>query len=111
MKRIALQSTSARSLALFGLVALVLGCVSHADAVPQINVQVGDDGDSSGLPLTLKIVLLMTVLSLAPALAVLVTSFTRIVIVFSFLKVFFDRPFLVVLVNERTPPRQFEIMI
>jgi flagellar biosynthetic protein FliP len=47
---------------------------------------VGEDGSEQGLPMTLKIVALMTVLSLAPAFAVLVTSFTRIVIVFSFLK-------------------------
>ncbi|MFH1278427.1 MAG: flagellar type III secretion system pore protein FliP [Candidatus Eisenbacteria bacterium] len=66
--------------------ALLALAAAPAFAIPQINLQVGDDGDPSGLPMTLKIVLFMTVLSLAPAFAVLVTSFTRIVVVFSFLK-------------------------
>ncbi len=66
--------------------ALVFAVAPAAHAIPQISLQVGDGGDESGLPMTLKIVALMTVLSLAPAFAVLVTSFTRIVIVFSFLK-------------------------
>lgn len=55
-------------------------------AIPEISLQIGEGDDASTLPMTLKIVLLMTVLSLAPALAVLMTSFTRIVVVFSFLK-------------------------
>ncbi len=61
--------------------ALLALSAAPALAIPEINLQVGDDGDATGLPMTLKIVLLMTVLSLAPAFAVLVTSFTRIVIV------------------------------
>jgi flagellar biosynthetic protein FliP len=67
-------------------VAAVLGAATVAHAVPQIHLDVDDSGDPSSLPLTLKIVLLLTVLSLAPALAVLMTSFTRIVVVLSFLK-------------------------
>lgn len=65
---------------------LGLGLVSVAHAIPQISVQVGDDGEAAGLPMTLKIVALTTVLTLVPALAMLLTSFTRIVIVLSFLK-------------------------
>jgi len=38
------------------------------------------------LSLSLKLLLLLTVLSLAPALMVMVTSFTRLVVVFSFLR-------------------------
>ncbi|MCP4572100.1 MAG: flagellar type III secretion system pore protein FliP [bacterium] len=41
---------------------------------------------AAGMDSALKIVLLMTVLSLAPALLILVTSFTRIVIVLGFLR-------------------------
>jgi len=65
---------------------LLAGTERPCDAVPQISLEVGDGEDASALPLTLKIVLLLTVLSLAPAFAILVTSFTRIVVVFSFLK-------------------------
>ncbi len=66
-------------------VVLAVG-VSPACAIPQISLEVGDGSGPSGLPLTLKIVLLLTVLSLAPGFVVLVTSFTRIVVVLSFLK-------------------------
>ena len=45
----------------------------------------GSDG-VAGMDSALKIVLLMTVLSLAPAFLVLLTSFTRIVIVLGFLR-------------------------
>lgn len=41
-------------------------------------------GDPQSLPVTLQIVALMTLLSLAPALVIMVTSFTRILIVLSF---------------------------
>lgn len=68
------------------LLGLLLFAASDATALPQINVQLGEDGETAGLPLTLKILALTTVLTLAPALAMLLTSFTRIVIVFSFLK-------------------------
>ena len=47
----------------------------------------GDDGASAGgLSATLSIVLLLTVLSLAPAILVMCTSFTRIVVVLSLLR-------------------------
>lgn len=73
-------------LVLGGAIALILTSASVAWAIPQISLEVGEEDGTSGLPLTLKIVLLLTVLSLAPAFAVLVTCFTRIVVVFSFLK-------------------------
>jgi len=75
-----------RLLPFLAAVLLVLLWTGAAEAIPEISLQVGDEGDGEGLPLTLRIVLLMTVLSLAPAFAVLVTCFTRIVVVFSFLK-------------------------
>ncbi len=54
-------------------------------AGPRISLTLG--GAARGrLDVALEIVLLMTVLSLAPALLVLLTSFTRIVIVFGFLR-------------------------
>ncbi len=72
------------ALALFAVVAS--GLATAASALPQVQLQIGEDDDATGLPMTLKIVLFMTVLSLAPALAVLTTCFTRIVVVFAFLK-------------------------
>lgn len=51
--------------------------------LPGLSIQVGG-GEGPGL--AMQIILLLTVLSLAPALFVMVTSFTRIVIVLAFLR-------------------------
>ncbi len=54
--------------------------------IPKITVEVGKAQNSDDLAVTLQILLLMTVLSLAPAIIILTTSFTRIIVVFHFLK-------------------------
>ncbi|MGI6096680.1 MAG: flagellar type III secretion system pore protein FliP [Dethiobacteria bacterium] len=55
--------------------------------IPDINLQVGEAGDDpAALVGTLRLLLLLAVLSLAPAFIVLMTSFTRIVIVLSFVR-------------------------
>ncbi len=51
---------------------------------PGISLQVGDGERKFSLPL--KIIFFLTLLSLAPAFMIMVTSFTRIVVVLSFLK-------------------------
>jgi flagellar biosynthetic protein FliP len=61
-------------------------------------VQVNGAGDVGKLPTTLRIVVLLTVLSLVPAIAVMATSFTRIVVVLSFLKQAIGQ--------QQTPPNQ-----
>jgi len=59
---------------------------AHAEALPDISINVGgSDSESSGTG-TVTILLLITVLSIAPAILVLMTSFTRIVIVLGFVK-------------------------
>ena len=76
-----------------GLIALVtvmaLGgagtALGAAATLPAISIQLGDAG-GTGPSVAMQIVLLLTVLSLAPALFVMVTSFTRIVIVLAFLR-------------------------
>lgn len=54
-------------------------------ALPSLSVQIGAPGTSS-LSSTVELLLLVSVLSLAPALLVLMTSFTRIVIVLGFVR-------------------------
>ncbi|MFW6386425.1 MAG: flagellar type III secretion system pore protein FliP [Bacillota bacterium] len=57
--------------------------------VPDINLEVNtpEEGEEGGdLVLALRILILLTVLSLAPAILVMVTSFTRIVIVLSLIR-------------------------
>jgi len=56
-------------------------------SIPSINLSVGDGGDEPvKMTIALQILFLFTVLSLAPAILVMVTSFTRIVIVLSLLR-------------------------
>jgi flagellar biosynthetic protein FliP len=80
---------SLRVIGLIGLMLLMaLGWLGTAlgaqPATPAISIQVGEG--ATGPSVAMQIVLILTVLSLAPALFVMVTSFTRIVIVLAFLR-------------------------
>jgi len=54
--------------------------------MPRISLEVGKASKPEDVSVTLQILLLMTVLSLAPALLILTTAFTRIIVVLHFLK-------------------------
>ncbi|WP_025027646.1 flagellar type III secretion system pore protein FliP [Caldalkalibacillus mannanilyticus] len=66
--------------------------------IPGINLNIGATDDPNGVSTTLRILLLMTVLSLAPAILILMTCFTRIVIVLSFVRT--------ALATQSMPPNQ-----
>jgi flagellar biosynthetic protein FliP len=53
---------------------------------PKINLDVGTAQNGNDVSVTLQILLLMTVLSLAPSIVIMTTAYLRIIIVFSFLK-------------------------
>ncbi len=68
---------------------LVLACCiggAHAQTVPSISLTLEGGAGSGQLVPAMKILLGLTILSLAPALLISMTSFTRIVIVLSFLR-------------------------
>lgn len=80
-----------------GLIVLLLLCFSTwawgqqaaqtSLAAPGVNIQIGTPGgDTEGLSQALRVVLLLTVLSLAPSFIILTTSFTRILVVLGFLR-------------------------
>ena len=80
-----------RLLLLLGAVLLALiatGCVAEDGTVTVPNVGVGEDGlvESGGAATGVQLLVLLTVLSLAPALLMMVTSFTRMVIVLSLVR-------------------------
>lgn len=54
--------------------------------VPKVTIEVGKAQKPGDVSVTLQILLLMTILSLAPAIIILTTSFTRIIVVFHFVK-------------------------
>ncbi|WP_417317912.1 flagellar type III secretion system pore protein FliP [Emcibacter sp.] len=70
------------SLVLTGLLGLFL--FSLPAEAQQFSLDLGEEGSLSGR--VVQLILLMTVLSLAPAILVVITSFTRIIIVFSLLR-------------------------
>jgi flagellar biosynthetic protein FliP len=77
-----------RWLALLGLVALVAGGCSSGGS-SDISVQIGDGQAASGngqFALSVQLLIAITVLSLVPAILMLATSFTRIVVVLSLLR-------------------------
>jgi len=80
------MSLAARAIATAAALCAGAGSAYAAEQAvfPPLTITVGAPGDPHQLPLTLQILALLTVLSLAPALAVMVTSFTRILIVLSF---------------------------
>lgn len=55
-------------------------------AVPKVSIDVGKAGSTDDVSTSLQILALLTVLSIAPAILILTTAFTRIVIIFSFLR-------------------------
>jgi flagellar biosynthesis protein FliP len=77
-------------LILFLLITILLvspGIGSSAGlTIPSLNLSVEKTDDPGKVAVVLEIVALLTILSLAPAILVLMTSFTRIVIVFHFLR-------------------------
>jgi flagellar biosynthesis protein FliP len=58
----------------------------QAQPLPKLNISVDKAEKPGDVAVTLQIVLLLTILSLAPAIIVMVTSFARIIIIFSFLR-------------------------
>jgi flagellar biosynthetic protein FliP len=73
--------------AAFIMIAVVLTPVAaHAFPVPTLNINVEEADSPTRVATVIQILLLLTVLALAPSILVLMTSFVRLVVVFSFLR-------------------------
>ena len=59
---------------------------SQSAPIPSIHIAIGDAEEPADLAVTLKILFLITILSIAPTILIMLTSFTRMVVVFSFLR-------------------------
>lgn len=66
--------------------------------LPQIGVEIGTAETPQEVALSLQILALLTILTLAPAILILMTSFTRLIVVFSFLRN--------ALATQQMPPNQ-----
>lgn len=60
--------------------------IAQGPVLPDINISLGETGDPGKVGAGIKILILMTVLSLAPSIIITMTSFVRIVVVMSFLR-------------------------
>ena len=93
---------SALPLSFFVIPGLLLSNLAAAEPVAAFNVlEVNEDGTEYSL--TLQLLLLMTVLAVLPSILILMTSFTRIIIVLSLLRQ--------ALGTAQTPPNQVLIGI
>ncbi|MCE5198770.1 MAG: flagellar type III secretion system pore protein FliP [Armatimonadota bacterium] len=66
------------------LIACAPACAQSGMMVPKIDIGVGTARNPEEVSASLQILFIMTILSLAPALLIMLTSFTRIIIVLSF---------------------------
>lgn len=94
--------TRARTVLLFGLVGFLLLWTGARPAVaqplPGLDLRITPTEEPAGVVNTLRLLLALTVLALAPAILVMMTSFTRIVVVLAFVRS--------ALATQQTPPNQ-----
>lgn len=68
------------------LCVMILAESAFAQGLPKISLQVEDAQEGGDAAVSLQIIFLLTILSLAPSILIMMTSFTRIVVVLSFLR-------------------------
>lgn len=74
-------------LVIFGLVFFAGSSWGESFSVPSISLNIEGGGDESGrVAMGIQLLFLLTILSLAPAILVMLTSFTRIIVVLSLLR-------------------------
>ncbi len=69
-----------------GIAVFFIGMLASPVIAQNISIDLGAEGDGTVTGRVVQIVALMTILSLAPSILIMMTSFTRIVIVLSFLR-------------------------
>jgi len=73
-------------IALLALLAFFWAADASAQGLPKISLQVEEAKKGGDAAVSLQLIFLLTVLSLAPSILIMMTSFTRIVVVLSFLR-------------------------
>lgn len=79
-------------------IVLLLPSMTSAAEYPSVHLSLGTSDDPADFTTSLTIVMMLTVLALAPSILVMMTSFTRILVVFAFLRQ--------ALGTQQTPPNQ-----
>ncbi|MEE9553065.1 MAG: flagellar type III secretion system pore protein FliP [candidate division Zixibacteria bacterium] len=71
---------------LCGIALTLIPNLGFAQGIPKITIELDQADSPEDLSVAMQILLLLTVLTLAPAIIIMLTSFVRIVVVFSFLR-------------------------
>ena len=85
------------------LLVLAQNAASAAPLIPSVNVDVGASNKPQDVAVTLQVMALLTILSLAPGILIMTTSFVRIVVVIGFLRN--------ALSTQNVPPNQVVIAL
>ena len=86
MRRDTLLTILSTGFFLLLLSAFVGAAAAQEVTIPTLQIGVGATNDPAQVSIAIQVLLLLTVLALAPSILVLMTSFTRLVIVFHFLR-------------------------
>lgn len=90
--------SAACALAVAGMALLAATQVHGQTPIPGISIRVGSSNTPDEVATSLQVLVILTVLTLAPAILIMTTSFTRIIIVLAFLRQ--------ALGTQQTPPNQ-----
>ncbi len=74
------------ALLLMGILAVAFSAHAQPLPIPTLKIGIGEAKDPGEVSTVIQILVLLTVLSLAPAILIMMTSFTRLIVVFSFLR-------------------------
>ena len=74
------------SLFFIGCTGIVANAAPTNIDLPSVNIEIGGEGTANDYVSNIKLLIFFTILSVLPSIVIMVTSFTRIVVVFSFLK-------------------------
>ena len=85
-------------LLVLGLLLIIPATCLAAPLIPNINIDVGTATNPNDVSTSLQVLALLTILSLAPAILIMTTSFIRIIVVLSFLRS--------ALATQQMPPNQ-----
>jgi flagellar biosynthetic protein FliP len=86
-----------------GFLILIINLPAVAEPLPAVDLQVNPTDNPDEVVDTFKLLTLLTVLALAPAIMIMMTSFTRIIVVLSFVRN--------ALATQQTPPNQVLIAL
>ncbi len=75
-----------RKLSLLGIVVFAVSIIANPALAQNISIDLGAEGNGTVTGRIVQLVALITVLSLAPSILIMMTSFTRIIVVLSFMR-------------------------